>query len=188
LATAASWRVRQTARPRRCARRIFRRASEQGRHLRRAPSPRRGRSPESAGTPRSAGAFHPGFRPRELSRGPALTEQPCRPSNRYKERSLIFPDWDSRTVETLFEVVYRVSSVMKDGGGERGVSFTFRKNLDEMFWFARTPRCDDRDVCGARHGPREGAIETGLHAIGVHRSEQDFSRAEFFAASRPFDG
>ena len=33
---------------------------------------------------------------------------------------------------------------------------------------------------------RQRAIEAGLHAVGIHGSEQDFARAELLAALRPF--
>ena len=41
---------------------------------------------------------------------------------------------------------------------------------------------------GAGDGAGQRAVETGLNAVGVHRSEQDFAGAERFAARRPFDG
>ena len=34
----------------------------------------------------------------------------------------------------------------------------------------------------------ERAIEAGLHTVGIHGGQQDFTGAEFFAALGPFDG
>ncbi len=57
-----------------------------------------------------------------------------------------------------------------------------------MLGLTRAAGCDHRDVRGARYGAREGAVEAGLDAVGVHRSEQDLARAQRFTARRPFDG
>ena len=44
-------------------------------------------------------------------------------------------------------------------------------------------------MCVAREmALRERAIEAVLHAVAVHRSEQNLARAEFFAACGPRDG
>ena len=46
---------------------------------------------------------------------------------------------------------------------------------------------DDRDVRGARHRRVSCAIEAVLHAIGIHRRQQNFARAERLSTSGPLD-
>src|SRR5579862_1181246 len=57
-----------------------------------------------------------------------------------------------------------------------------------MVRMAGAATCDYRDAGGFGDGGGERAVESGLHAIGVHGGEQDFAGAEGFAARGPFDG
>ncbi len=55
---------------------------------------------------------------------------------------------------------------------------------------ASPPRPTRSPECASRRDTalRQRAIEAGLHAVGVHRREQDLARAQRFALPRPFDG
>ena len=67
-------------------------------------------------------------------------------------------------------------------------SRTAREHLDEIFRLARAPGSNHRNARGIAHRGGERTIEPSLHAIGVHRSQQDFARAQRLAARGPFDG
>ena len=101
---------------------------------------------------------------------------------------MCFPDGNAGSVEMLFQVIYRVSTVMKYGSGQRGIGLAFGKDSGEMVGFAGPPGSDHRDVRGARNGFGQRAVEARLHAISIHRSEQDLARPQFFSARSPLDG
>ena len=103
-------------------------------------------------------------------------------------RSMRFPDRDSGAVEMFFQIVDGVSAVMKNRSGERGVGLAFGEDADEMFGLARAAGRDHRNVGGSRNRSGKSAVETGLHAIGIHGSEQNFARRPVFAARGPLDG
>src|ERR1035437_1567144 len=79
----------------------------------------------------------------------------------------------------------RVSPVMNDGGCGGGVGAACGEHADEVLGLPRPAAGDDGNVGGARNGFGEGAIETVLHAIGIHGGEQHLAGAERFAARGP---
>src|SRR6185312_3869737 len=102
-------------------------------------------------------------------------------------RSLFWPHWYACLVEAFFRTAYRVCAVVKDRSGERGVGFTIRQDFGKVFGLSRSARGDHRNPCRSRDGAGKCAVEAGLDAVGVHRSEQDFTGSEGFAACCPFD-
>src|SRR2546425_1042890 len=76
---------------------------------------------------------------------------------------------------------------MKDRCGKRGIGFAVGEHAHKVLGLARAAGSDHGNVRSAGNGAREVAIEAFLHAVGVHRSEQDLARAQLFAARRPFD-
>src|ERR1700733_8296629 len=79
---------------------------------------------------------------------------------------------------------------MKDGGGKGGIrsgSAGFRKDFEKIFGLTCAAGSDHRNLRGLADGAGQGAIEAGLHAVGVHGSEQDFTGSELLAAAGPFD-
>ena len=69
-----------------------------------------------------------------------------------------------------FEIADGVSAVVKNGGGESGVGGRahFCENLEKVFRLTRAAGGDHGNLRSLADGTREGAIETGLHAVGVH--------------------
>src|SRR5712691_7075927 len=133
------------------------------------PSLRRGRSLESLETRRTCATFRAARHPRALCRAPGPVAPPCRPSGRCREKSRAYPN--SMSAEELLEIAHRVSAVVEDRRGQRGVGARMLKNLEEVLRFPGAARGDHRDVRGASYGAGESAVETGLHAIGIHRGE-----------------
>ena len=62
------------------------------------------------------------------------------------------------------------------------------QHFEKIFGLACAAGCDHRNVRGVADRESERAVEAGLHAIGIHGSEQDLACAQFLAASRPLDG
>ena len=77
---------------------------------------------------------------------------------------------------------------MKNRSRQRGIGAAVGEDADEVLRLPRPAARDHRNVSGLRDGLGERAIEAVLHAIGVHRREQNFAGAERFAARGPLDG
>src|ERR1039458_6280629 len=97
------------------------------------------------------------------------------------------PDGDAGLLQRLFQLLHGVSAVVENGSREGGVGLAFGQDLDEVLGLAGAAGGDDGNAGGARDGARQGTVEAVLHAIGIHRSQQDLARSERFAARGPRD-
>ena len=68
------------------------------------------------------------------------------------------------------------------------VGFALGQHAREIVRLPCATRGDHRDVRGARHRASQLAIESALHAVGVHRRQQDLARATHFAFGGPRHG
>jgi hypothetical protein len=74
---------------------------------------------------------------------------------------------------------------VKDRRRQRRGSFSAGQHTQKVVRFAGAPGGDHRHMRRPRNGARQLAVEALLDAVGIHGSQQDFSRAQFFAAGRP---
>src|ERR1700732_1314044 len=68
-------------------------------------------------------------------------------------------------------------SEMKDARGERSISGAAQEDVGEMLGVACAARSDDGNLYSAADHCGQLAVETVARAVGIHRSEQDFSCA-----------
>ena len=125
---------------------------------------------------------------RAPSRGPAqLHHFAVHQVDTRKDHSVVLTGMPCRS-RSSFNCVDCVGAVVKDRCRQRRVGFAFGQHAHEMSGLPAPPRGDHRNMRGTRDGRGQRAIEAFLHAVGIHRSQQDLARAQFFAARRPRDG
>ena len=78
-----------------------------------------------------------------------------------------------------------VGAVVKDGCGERGVGAPSVSTSHKSSGLPAPPEAITGMCVARRDGAGQRAIEAGLHAVGVHGSQQDFARAELLRRARP---
>jgi len=71
-------------------------------------------------------------------------------------------------VQMLFQRPHARFSIVKNRGGERGVSATFAEDLDKMLGAARASGSDYGDADGLSDQFGQLAIESGASAIAIH--------------------
>src|SRR5581483_4849329 len=90
-----------------------------------------------------------------------------------------------RCLERAFQICNRVFPVVENGGREGSVRLSFGEYGYEVPRLPCSARRDNRKGGGVRDRTRQVAIETGLHAGGIHRSQQNRTRAQCLAARSP---
>src|ERR1700746_2441675 len=78
-------------------------------------------------------------------------------------------------------------SEMKDTCRECGIRGAAQEDVGEMFGVACSTRGDDGNLYSAADHCGQLAVETVARAVGVHRSEQDFSCSTIFCLARPVE-
>ena len=89
----------------------------------------------------------------------------------------------------FFQIVHRVSAVVEDGGGQRGVGFAFGEDAHESAPASPRRREAMTGMCVARETARVSAQSKPVCTPSVSMEVSRISPApELFAARRPFDG
>src|SRR6202035_705928 len=97
------------------------------------------------------------------------------------------PHGNSGARDLLLERADVCDSEMKDARRERGIGGAAQEDVGEMLGVACSARGDDGNLYGAADHCGQLAVEAVARAVGIHRSEQDFSCAAVFGLTRPVE-
>src|SRR6186713_1873423 len=93
---------------------------------------------------------------------------------------------DAAITHALLDLAHREVAKVEHARAEHRIGAAGDYAFGEMISVARAARCHQRDIYRVAHRACQSDIEALARAVAVHAGKQDFARAGFGHALRPF--